>query len=303
MALFFKKPFIAENRIENAGRWPVRLTRFHLVDDYEFPATNFPEVYFLDEGTFLHETETSTQAVREGSVFVVNPGHWHAVKHPEKVVLVRLRYLPEWLAREYEIVANSPELLALFFDQSWLRNPREEKLHAFTASAEASARIRGELDYLGQLLRDRRQLEPVARVATLRLMLLMADEHLRFWRGVPVVEFPPEVKHVMDAIEDLILRAEPYAPAKVPRGGFQKRALERIFLEIGGMGWDEYARRRRAFHAACRLLSTEEEPRRISKALGYATTAEFRKEFEAVFEIAPAVYREKFGPPRPPAEA
>jgi len=63
------------------------------------------------------------------------------------------------------------------------------------------------------------------------------------------------------------------------------------------MGLVDYAKRRRAFHAACRLLTGDDEPRRISKALGYGTTAEFRKEFEAIFDISPTVYREKFGTP------
>ena len=69
MGMFFKRSGIAENRIENSGRWPVRLTHFYLVDDYEFPATNFPEIFFVQEGNLLHETEVGTQAVREGSVY------------------------------------------------------------------------------------------------------------------------------------------------------------------------------------------------------------------------------------------
>ena len=58
----------------------------------------------------------------------------------------------------------------------------------------------------------------------------------------------------------------------------------------------------RVFHAASHLLTTREEPQRISKALGWPTTAEFSKQFEAVFEIPPTVYREKFGSPAEKAE-
>lgn len=297
MALFFKKSGIAENRIENSGRWPVRLTNFQLIDDYEFPATNFPEIFFVQEGHFLHETAAGTQAVREGVAMMVNPGQRHTVKQPSEVVLTRLRFLPEWLTREYEILIRSPDVLSLFFDQSWFRYPRDENLHVFTTRGDGTVRIRDELAYLGGLLRDKRHLEPVARVSVLKLMMLLADEHRRFWRGVSEIEILPEAAHALDEIEGCILRAEPFEPAAMPRGGFERRAVDKAFTELTGMGMTDYALRRRVFHAAFRLLTTREEPRRISKTLGWPTTGEFSKQFEAIFDIPPAVYREKFGLP------
>lgn len=294
---FFKKSTISENRIENSGRWPVRLTNFYLIDEYDFPATNFPEVFFVQEGTFLHETDVGTQAVREGAVAIVNPGHRHTVKQPEEVVLTRLRFLPEWLTLEYPLIANSPNLFTLFFDQSWFRYPREDNLHVFSTRAEAAGRVRDELEYLRSLIKDRRQLEPIARVSALKLMMLLTDEHLRFWRGVSEVEILPEAKHALDQIETTIIRAEPFDAGKMPRGGFEKQAIESAFGDLTGMTLVEYAHRRRVFHAACRLLTTRDEPRRISKETGFATTAEFGREFEAVFDISPQVYRDKFGAP------
>lgn len=294
MAMFFKKSSITDNRIENSGRWPVRLTNFYLIDEYEFPATNFPEIFFVQEGTFLHETDVGTQAVREGAVVVVNPGHRHTVKQPEEVVLPRLRFLPEWLTQEYQLIANSPNLLTLFFDQSWFRYPREDNLHVFTTRNEGASRVRSELEYLRGLLKEKRQIEPVARISVLKLMTLLTDEHLRFWRGVSEIEILPEAKHALDEIESTILRAAPFDPAKMPRGGFEKKAIADAFEELTGMSMDDYAHRRRVFHAACRLLSTGDEPRRISKEVGFASTSEFSREFEAVFDITPQVYREKF---------
>lgn len=303
MALFFKKSGIGENRIENSGRWPVRLTHFQLIDDYEFPATNFPEIFFVQEGNLLHETEAGTQAIREGAAIMVNPGHRHTVKQPDEVVLTRVRFLPEWLTREYEIIANTPNVLSLFFDQSWFRFPRDENLHVFTTRGDGAARIRAELEYLRDLLKEKRQLEPVTRVAVLKLMMLLADEHNRFWRGVSEVEMLPEAKHALDQIESCVLRAEPFDAGKMSRGGFEKRAIDKAFEDLTGMSMTDYAQRRRVFHAACRLLNSQHEPRRISKDLGFTTTAEFGKQFEAVFDIAPAVYRQKFGVPLEPKAA
>ncbi|MEM1441902.1 MAG: helix-turn-helix domain-containing protein, partial [Verrucomicrobiota bacterium] len=155
-----------------------------------------------------------------------------------------------------------------------------------------------ELDYLSQLLKDKRQLEPIARVSVLKLMMLLADEHHRFWRGVTEVELLPETKHALDQIESTIRRAEPFEASSMPRGGFEKLAIEKAFEEFAGMTMPDYARRRRVFYAACHLLFSEEEPRRISKALGFVSMSEFNREFESIFDIPPSVYREKFGPVR-----
>lgn len=300
MALFFKKPEIGENRIENSGRWPVRLTQFQLIDEYEFPATNFPEIFFVQEGNFLHETDAGGQAIREGAAIMVNPGLRHTVKQPDEVLLTRVRFLPEWLTREYEIIVNTPHLLSLFFDQSWFRFPREENLHVFTTRGNGTSRVRAELEYLRDLLRKKRQFEPVARVAVLKLMMILADEHRRFWRGISEIEILPEAKHALDHIESCILRAEPFEAGKMPRRGFGKRVIDKAFGDLTGMSTTDYAARRRMFHAACRLLTGSEEPRQISKSLGFSGTPEFAKCFEEIFDIAPAVYRQKFGAPPEP---
>jgi AraC-like DNA-binding protein len=303
MALFLKKSGIGENRIENSGRWPVRLTHFRLIDDYEFPATNFPEIFFVQQGNFLHETDAGSQAIREGAAMMVNPGNRHTVRQPEEVVLARVRFLPEWLTSEYGTIANSPKVLLLFFDQSWFRCPREGDFHVFTTCGEGSARIRAELEYLRDLLRDKRQLEPVTRVVVLKLLMLLADEHHRFWRGVSEVEVLPEAKQALDQIESCIVRGESFEAAKISRSGFGKGAVEKAFEDLTGMSMSSYAQRRRVFHAACRLLDGQEEPRRLSKDLGFPSTSEFGNEFEAVFDIAPAVYRQKFGVPLEPEVA
>lgn len=295
MGKLFKKSLITENRIDNAGRWPVRVTHFELLDEYEFPATNFPEIFFVQQGTFLHDTDVGTQAVREGTVAVVNPGYRHVVKNPEEVVLTRVRYLPEWLTGEYPIIANSPKVLTLFFDQSWFHCPREESLHVFSTRDEGTVRIREEIDYLRALLREKRHFEPIARVSLLKLMMLLADEHDRFWRGVSEVEIRPEAKHALDRIEATVLAAAPFEASKMARGGYQKKAIDEAFDELAGMSLLDYSRRRRVFHAAARLLSSADEPRKVSKEVGFPTVGEFRKDFEEVFDISPEIYREKFG--------
>lgn len=303
MALFFKKSSPGENRIENSGRWPVRLTHFYLIEDYEFPPTNFPEIFFVQEGNFLHETEIGTQALREGAIAMVNPGNRHAIMQPQEVVLSRVRYLPEWLAQEYELIIHSPEVVSLFFDQSWFRYPRDDTLHVFTTQEGAAKQISNELEYLRSVLKDERQMEPATRVAVLKLMMLIADEHHRYWRGVTELQFEPEARHALDTIEKKVVNGDPFYELKMARGGFDKKNIDSAFRNLTGMTLPEYAERRRVFHAACKLLSSSEEPRKISKEQGFKTTSEFSKQFQKVFGISPNVYRQKFGSaPEPTGE-
>ena len=117
MALFTKQQFHGDNRIENAGRWPVRLTHFHLTDDYSFPATNYPEIFFVQQGGLLHETKNGKQTIREGFVILVHPGHQHAISNPDNVIISRIRFLPEWFTMDYSAIIAMPDVLTLFFDQ------------------------------------------------------------------------------------------------------------------------------------------------------------------------------------------
>ena len=96
-------------------------------------------------------------------------------------------------------------------------------------------------------------------------MMLLANEHQKFWRGISEIEIRPEVKYAHDRIETTIRRAAPFEAAKMARGGFERRAIDDAFFEPIGINLEEYARRRRVFHAACRLIMSDEEPRNVSK--------------------------------------
>ena len=85
----------------------------------------------------------------------------------------------------------------------------------------------------------------------------LAGGHPRLWRGISEIEIRPEVKYALDRIETTIGRAAPFEAAKMARGGFERRAIDDAFYETIGMNLKEYARRRRVFHAACRLIMSD----------------------------------------------
>lgn len=294
MALFSRKTKIAENRIENTGRWPLRLTRFQLIDDYDFSPINFPEIFFVEAGSFLHETAAGTQVLQEGSVIMANARQSHLVKQPTGAVFQRLRYLPEWFVREYEIIVRSPNLLGLFFDQTWFQIPREDHIHIFTARRKGNARVRAEFDYMRDIFREGHWRDPIGRVSLLKLMAVLVKEYQRFWRGAPILEIPTEVLHLLDRVEERILRGEPTELKNVVSKKQGREELDAAFQDCVGLGLEEYALRRRASHAAFLLVETTDRLNHISNLLGWPNTEEFDREFEIVFEIPPAAYREKF---------
>lgn len=285
----------AENRIENLGRWPLRMTTFRLQGNYEFVPGNFPEIYFVEEGDFLHDTANSTQSLHEGAVIVSHPGHRHAIRQGVGVVITRIRFLPEWLVPEYELIAHSPAILGLFFDQSWLRYRRPENWQVFKTDDTTKTRVRSEMVYLTEVLRQQSERLPTARIAILKLMDVLAGEHDRFWRGRTDFVILPSTRHVMDQVETSLRRQVPFDFATMPRLDFEKASLQSEFLENTGLSIEDYVKRRRIFHAAAQLISTPAETRHILRELGYESGATFSAEFVTVFGVSPQVYRDTYG--------
>lgn len=285
----------AENRIENLGRWPLRMTTFRLQGNYEFVPGNFPEIYFVEEGDFLHDTANSTQSLHEGAVIVSHPGHRHAIRQGAGVVITRLRFLPEWLVPEYELIAHSPAILGLFFDQSWLRYRRAENWQVFKTDDTTKQRVRAEMLYLTEVLRQQNERLPTARIALLKLMDVLAGEHDRFWRGRTDFVILPSTRHVMDQVETSLRRQVPFDFATMPRLDFEKASLQSEFLENTGLSIEDYVKRRRIFHAAAQLISTPAETRQVLRELGYDSGATFSAEFVTVFGVSPQVYRDTYG--------
>ncbi|NNE91269.1 MAG: helix-turn-helix transcriptional regulator [Verrucomicrobiales bacterium] len=296
MALFFKSKATRENRIENSGRWPIRLTNFFLVDDYEFPPSQYPEIFFVKEGTFLHETDTGNQALRRGAIVINHPSNRHTIKQPEEVLLVRIRFLPEWLAKDYSTVIDSPDVLSLFFDQSWFHYPTDSTLHVMSMRDEQVEYVENEIALLQEVLRAGRHLEPIARIGLLKLMLILGDEYHYYWRGDNRMELRPEVRTALDFIERNVTSGENLKLKDLePATDMTQDHLGRVFRKATGVTLVDYAQRRRIHHAAYRLLTTTETAKDISEQLGFTDSAHFSKSFQKYFNLSPNVYRQKYG--------
>ncbi len=265
-----------------------------LTDDYDFPATNYPELFVVEKGGLLHETQSGKQAIREGFAMVVHPGHRHTVRKPEGVVLSRIRYLPEWFTMEYDAISGMPDVLTLFFDQSWLQYPREDAFHVFQMRNETRGLIEAEIQFLQQILKTGQHLSPVPRLSLLKMMSLVAQDFERFWRGAGSPKMKPPVKFAMDVIEKRVISGESFREPSLRSDRYDKIEIESAFRTFTGLSPIEYCERRRIFHAAHALIATDEDPSSIARDTGFPDTAKFQAIFAETFEISPRVYREKF---------
>lgn len=304
MALFLKKNAIRENRIENVGRWPIRMTDFFLVDDYEFPPSRFLEVFYVRSGNFLHETESGTQAVRTGTAIVHHPSSRHVVKQPDQVKLTRVRLLPEWFAADFGSIMGSPDALSLFFAPIWFQLPQESRVQVFTTRNSQQGLLLSLFELLHQCLRTGRHAEPVSRVALLEILILLGDEYHAYWRGGNRLALPGELLKAMELIERSIASG-----GRLPLKQLQtdtertQEEINQLFRKHLGLPLMEYALNRRVHHGALRLLGTGESTETISALYGFSDPSQFEKAFEGAFGFPPETYRMKFSVSQGSAEA
>jgi transcriptional regulator GlxA family with amidase domain len=98
-----------------------------------------------------------------------------------------------------------------------------------------------------------------------------------------------------DAVE--ILATEYSRPIKIEeiarRVATSPRQLQRVFAEVGGVGFRSYVRGIRLSHAADLLVETDLPVREVARRVGYGDVSQFSKAFTRAFGVSPS------RPPRP----
>ncbi len=297
MPLFARKDRVRDNRIDNAGRWPVQITRFELLEDYEHPAREYPEIFVVEDGGFLHESDSGTQALRRGSVVVNHPGNRHAVKQPEGARIARVRFLPEWFANDLEQIVKAPDLFSLIFAHLWLDYPSESTLFTFTLSEDRMAAVESDLYILWTELNEGRQMSALAKITLFKLLLHISDEFAIFWRQQNRIELRPEILTALLWMEDAISRGTTIQLKDMePEIGMTLDHFGKIFKKVAGITPAAYFQQRRLHRGAWRLLTTDERIREVAKKTGFTDFDQFSKLFQKQFELSPGVYRQKFRP-------
>ena len=310
-------------RIQNAGRWPLRVTDFFLDEPYEQPPVDYLEIFYIRSGSFLHESEAGRQTQRDGAVIISHPHNRHLLKHVENCHLTRVRVLPEWLTPDFSRLVSAEFVVSAIFGRSWFDLPDRDSIHVFDTRPERRRFLLGDLDLLRDLLLEVGDHEPsgderaLLRATTVSFLLQIGAEFGNFLRRRGGVSLDEKCHHFLRRVEWLLTcegglsAAEGGARTAVPDSFLadpdlflkalpaEKDVLTAVefaehFQHETGLHPDDYLLRRRVDHAAHRLLTTEERTGKIGTALGFDNAAALTKPFEARYRVSPAVYRQKF---------
>jgi AraC family transcriptional regulator, regulatory protein of adaptative response / methylphosphotriester-DNA alkyltransferase methyltransferase len=69
------------------------------------------------------------------------------------------------------------------------------------------------------------------------------------------------------------------------------RQLQRVFADVGGLGFRSYLRRLRMSHAAQLLASTEIRVNEVARRVGYGDASQFSKAFKRTYGVSPSQSR------------
>lgn len=297
------EPFVGGPRISSAGRWPVRVTDFVLSEAYEQPPVDYLEVFFVRDGSFLHESEAGKQTLRKGSIIVSHAPNRQALKHPEKCQLSRIRFLPEWLSEEFQNLIESPFTVAAIVGKQLFHLPDKDSIHVFPARPKRYTHLLSDVDLLRELLLEKTATDTLIRSTLVNILLQVGEEFGNFLRHRGGVDLPEACRRYFARVENRLSRAnDSQQLADIEANLIEPDQIEpftTLFRKHTGLSPAEYLQRRRVDHAAHRLLTSEQRTGVIAKELGFADAADLTRQFEGRHRVSPAVYRQKFAPPPP----
>ena len=311
-----RMPAAGHPRIQNAGRWPLRVTDFFLDEPYEQPPVDYLEIFYVRSGSFLHESDAGRQTQRDGAVIVSHPHNRHLLKHVENCHLTRLRFLPEWLTPDFSRLLTAEYGVSTIFGRSWFDLPDRDSIYVFDTRKERRQHLISDLELMRKLLLEMAEGAPsgddleLLRTTLVRFLLQIGSEVGNFLRhrgGVTFdgicLDFLHRVEWLLNGVEagdttvPELFSTQPEMFLCADRGGKNELDPDQFaehFQHATGLHPDGYLLRRRLDHAANRLLTTEQRTGKIATTLSFGSAAGMTKAFEARFRVSPAVYRQKF---------
>ncbi len=105
------------------------------------------------------------------------------------------------------------------------------------------------------------------------------------------------VRRILDRVELAMRRGERFHPDQLDWASSDQAQAEADFQREVGLEIGAYAKRRRAFHVASRLLQGETNINEIATVMGYFNVEFLEEDFSEIFEINTDEYREQFVDP------
>lgn len=259
-------------------------------DHPEPPHTHkFVELVYTASGTGRHTVDGRTYEVRRGDLIFINYGETHAIESEEETSFFNLLVKPEFLCENLIDGGSVDGVFRLFFseDGATLRDRERRKVHF-------SGVERTELEQLIERMQTESSGNRIGRQFVLNgYMRLVFGMLIRALQK----EEEPEKKKLSQKAMTAYLDAnftKPLTVASLAAAlGYHPAYLGRAFRTLYGMGVKEYLRHRRIAYAADLLTESTASVTDIITAVGYTNRTQFYRDFEEVYGMTPAAYREK----------
>ncbi|MEZ5301073.1 MAG: helix-turn-helix transcriptional regulator [Verrucomicrobiales bacterium] len=295
MPLFSRRAKPKPNRADSSGAWPLIIEDWAMDEAADFRVEEGSEITLVLDGEFALEAPGAAPfPMVPGAALVAHPGSSYRILEARDARLVRLRFLPEWLAGKFDAILESPDVLGLFFAPAWFGSKVEGATPFLMNDGEGDYAL-ADLAAVREEVAAGRGRGALCRIAFTKLLLHTGRAYGAYFRGRRQFHLRPEIVRVAVGVEGLILRGLPLHLKELSeRCGLSQDHLGRVFRKEVGTTIVDFAQRRRAQHAARLILSTEDSGAAIAESLGYTDAAHFTKSFIRYHGMAPQAYRERY---------
>ncbi|HVU09686.1 MAG TPA: AraC family transcriptional regulator [Phototrophicaceae bacterium] len=282
-------PLYAKAELFKASHASMLINRYHLNGDHEAHSHDFFEVTIITDGEGLHTTSDGRQPARQGDVFVIRPGAWHAYNDCSHLQGYNCCFAAELLQRELFWVREDALLNAVFWAGPLAR--QRKGVLALHVTGETVAQCQTYLDQMVEFDRSDRMLTKPELLGYLLVLMSTLARSLDLDDTRQIGAVHPAV------IEGIrLLEADPaYEWSLVElaaRLHLNHSHLARLFSAALGLPPMEYLARYRAERAAALLLNTELSVGEIGQKVGWADPNYFARRFRLFLGLSPSQYRQ-----------
>ena len=247
----FRRNAPTTNKHEKLGRWPLRVRLFHLVEDFEMTPREQPEIFVVHSGKAVMDTEAGSgkQAIASGTVIVSRPGNHEHLVNVHALEMTGLRFLPEWFADQSETILCSADSTALWARMFYFHlASKDNRPEVFHLDATEQAAVASDLTVIVDGLKVDPDGYPSAlmRLTLLKVLMHLAGQHGRFWRGEQQLKWPEELPSLLELFERTAARGLRMNLTECAQTtGISSKRISSYFEDGIGMAPMEYLERRR----------------------------------------------------------
>jgi AraC family L-rhamnose operon transcriptional activator RhaR len=274
------------------GTAPIAAILSLMPENYLAHDHDFLEIAMVVEGSGIHRTAQGRHVMREGDVFVLRPGAWHAFDNCRGLVLFNCCLGGELLQRELAWLSDDPVLNRLLWTGPM--SPARKGVMAVRIGGTSFRTIKTHWRKLNRVCQGPAD-GVLGRVASLigfleSLSRAAAVDVRRQFPAEPQAH--PAVSVAMRAMQEDIQRNWTLEMLTEPTR-IHPAYLIRLFKAHTGLPPIGYLARCRAERAAMLLSGTKDPIREVAEAVGWPDQNYFARRFRMILGLSPTEYRRR----------